>query len=140
MTEVNRPNSAGSWRSNSPNSPRILVPGENDNRKSVSNNKQTFSSLEQRADSDAPSLVVDRPRHRLSTRTRIPFASIDPTLDHLVPKLRTMVEDMCERKRLLGEVLHVVSATVQESRALVARSRGKPYVASRFGKSIIRDN
>jgi hypothetical protein len=70
----------------------------------------------------------------------IPFASIDPTLDHLVPKLRTMVEDMCERKRLLGEVLHVVSATVQESRALVARSRGKPYLASRFGKSTIRDN
>ena len=42
----------------------------------------------------------------------IPFASIDPTLDHLVPKLRTMVEDMSERKRLLGEVLHVVSAEV----------------------------
>jgi hypothetical protein len=70
----------------------------------------------------------------------IPFASIDPTLDHLVPKLRTMVEAMCERKRLLGEVLHVVSATVQESRALVARSRGKPYLASRFGRSTIRDN
>jgi hypothetical protein len=70
----------------------------------------------------------------------IPFASIDPTLDHLVPKLRTMVEDMSERKRLLGEVLHVVSATVQESRALVARSRGKPYLASRFGRSTIRDN
>ena len=70
----------------------------------------------------------------------IPFAGIDPTLDHLVPKLRTMVEAMCERKRLLGEVLHVVSATMQESRALVARSRGKPYLASRFGRSTIRDN
>jgi hypothetical protein len=57
----------------------------------------------------------------------IPFASIDPTLDHLVPKLRTMVEGMSERKRLLGEVLHV-------------RSRGKPYLASRFGRATIRDN
>jgi len=69
----------------------------------------------------------------------IPFASIDPTLDHVVPKLRTMVEAMSERKRLLSEVLHAVKGTVQESRALVARSRGKPYLASRFGRSTIRD-
>jgi hypothetical protein len=69
----------------------------------------------------------------------IPFASIDPTLDHLVPKLRTMVESMSERKRQLGEVVHAVEVTVQESRALVARSRGKPYLASQFGRSTIRD-
>jgi len=69
----------------------------------------------------------------------IPFASIDPTLDHVVPKLRTMVEVMFERKRLLSDVLHAVKVTVQESRALVARSRGKPYLASRFGRSTIRD-
>jgi len=69
----------------------------------------------------------------------IPFASIDPTLDHVVPTLRTMVEAMSERKRLLSDVLHAVKVTVQESRALVARSRGKPYLASRFGRSTIRD-
>ena len=69
----------------------------------------------------------------------IPFASIDPTLDHVVPKLRMMVETMSERKRLLSEVLHAVNVTVRESRALVARSRGKPYLASRFGRSTIRD-
>jgi len=69
----------------------------------------------------------------------IPFAGIDPTLDHVVPKLRTMVEGMSEQKRLLGEVLHAVKVTVQESRALVARSRGKPYLASQFGRLTIRD-
>ena len=69
----------------------------------------------------------------------IPFASIDPTLDHVVPTLRTMVEAMSERKRLLSDVLHAVKVTVQESRALVARSRGKPYLASQFGRSTIRD-
>ena len=69
----------------------------------------------------------------------IPFASIVPTLDHVVPTLRTMVEPMSERKRLLSDVLHAVKVTVQESRALVARSRGKPYLASRFGRSTIRD-
>ena len=54
----NRPNFARVRRPNSPSSARILVPGESDNRKSVSNEKQTFSCSEQRADSDAPSLTV----------------------------------------------------------------------------------
>ena len=50
-----------------------------------------------------------------------------------------MVEAMSERKRLLNDALHAVKVTVQESRALVARSRGKPYLASQFGRSTIRD-
>jgi hypothetical protein len=43
------------------------------------------------------------------------------------------------RARLLSDVIHNAEATIQESRALVARARGKPYLASRFGKSIVRD-
>src|SRR5262249_44204760 len=70
----------------------------------------------------------------------IPFAGIDPTLDHLVPKLRTMVEAMCERKGLPGKVVPVVTAPRQEPRLLVARPRAKPYLPSRFGRSTIRDN
>src|SRR6266550_5225035 len=54
----------------------------------------------------------------------IPFARVDPTLDHLTPKWRTAVEGIAERKRLLGDVINAVDATVQESRALVARARG----------------
>jgi hypothetical protein len=46
---------------------------------------------------------------------------------------------MAERKRVAAEMIHSVKATIQESRALVARARGKPYLASRFGKPIIRD-
>jgi hypothetical protein len=69
----------------------------------------------------------------------IPFASVDSSLDHLTPKFRTLVESMSERKRLLSDVVHTVKSTIQESRALVARARGKPYLASRFGKPIIRD-
>lgn len=69
----------------------------------------------------------------------IPFASVDPSLDHLAPKFRTMVESASERKRLLGDAIHMAKATIQESRALVARARGRPYLASRFGKAIIRD-
>jgi len=74
-----------------------------------------------------------------SRTCEIPFVSVDTSLDHLTPKLRTMVEGLSERKRLLGDAIHAVKTTIQESRALVARSRGKPYVASRHGKSVIRD-
>jgi hypothetical protein len=69
---------------------------------------------------------------------QIPFAAVDPTLNHLEPKFRTAVEDLSERRRQLSEALHAVNATVTESRALVARSRGKPYLASRFGRETIR--
>ena len=69
----------------------------------------------------------------------IPFARIDPTLDHLKPELRARVEALCDRRRSFNEMRHAVNATLQESRALVARSRGKPYLASQFGRSIIRN-
>lgn len=70
---------------------------------------------------------------------QIRFASIDPTLDHLTPEHRRMVETMSERKRSLSDACHALEETVQESWALVARSRGKPYLATRFGKTIIRN-
>ena len=69
----------------------------------------------------------------------IPFASVDPSLDHLAPDFRIMVESALEHRRRLSDVIHTVKETVRESRALVARARGKPYLASRFGKAIIRD-
>jgi len=70
---------------------------------------------------------------------QIPFARVDTSLDHLTPGCRDLVEAMAERKRVTAEVIHSVKATIQESRALVARARGKPYLASRLGKPIIRD-
>src|SRR5262249_47965801 len=70
----------------------------------------------------------------------IPFAGIDPTLDHLVPKLRTMVEAMCEHKGWLGEVRPVLSPTMEKPGLGGAPPRGKPYLASRFGRSTSRDN
>ncbi|MGB8632956.1 MAG: hypothetical protein WCD69_26870 [Xanthobacteraceae bacterium] len=69
----------------------------------------------------------------------IPFASVDPTLDHLRSEARATVEAISERKRSLSEVFHAVNITITESCALVARSRGRPYLASRFGKATIRD-
>ncbi len=68
----------------------------------------------------------------------LPFARIDPTLDHLVPEMRTTVEGMCDRYRSLREAMAAARVTVRESRALVALSRGRPYLATELGERTIR--
>ena len=69
---------------------------------------------------------------------QIPFARLDETLDHLDLQLRRKIEDWCDRRRSLLEACSAASATVRESRALVARSRGKPYLAADRGQQVIR--
>jgi hypothetical protein len=69
----------------------------------------------------------------------IPFARLDETLDHLSPHWRNNVEDLCNRSRVLQETCNAARITMRESRALVARSRGKPYLATEGGRAIIRD-
>ena len=68
----------------------------------------------------------------------IPFAGLDRTLDHLGPELRTMVAELSDRVRSLKEVVGAARITVRESRALVARSRGRPYLATHSGERTIR--
>jgi hypothetical protein len=68
----------------------------------------------------------------------MPFARFDETLDHLSPKGRETVVDLCDRCRSLEEVMSTAVVTMRESRALVARSRGKPYLAAAFGQRTIR--
>jgi hypothetical protein len=70
----------------------------------------------------------------------IPFAHLDRTLDHLGPTLRTSVEHWCDALRDFKQQLSAARATVRESRALVARSRGKPYLATERGEPIIRES
>lgn len=68
----------------------------------------------------------------------IPFAGIDPTLDHLHPALRTAVERSCDTVRSFREAMSAARTTMRESRALVARSRGKLYLATEAGQPTIR--
>src|SRR5262249_50165342 len=58
----------------------------------------------------------------------VPFASMDPPLTHLSPVLRSTVERWCDTVRNFRETMSAARVTVRESRALVARSRGKPYL------------
>jgi hypothetical protein len=70
---------------------------------------------------------------------KIPFANLDRTLDHLMPDLQSMVADLSDLVRSLREVVAAASVTMRGSRALVARSRGRPYLAAQSGKRTIRD-
>jgi hypothetical protein len=67
------------------------------------------------------------------------FATVDPTLDHLRRESRAMVESTSEKKRALKDVIHDVGLTVRESRALLARSSGRPHLISDNGEIIIRN-
>jgi hypothetical protein len=70
----------------------------------------------------------------------IPFASVDQTLDHLRPDYRAAVEQCAQRIRSLKDVYYDATVTQRESQSLVARSRGKPYLAADRGRKIIRDH
>ncbi len=69
----------------------------------------------------------------------IPFVRVDQTLDHLDAQTREMVERGASQIRSIKETRNTARTTVREARSLVARSRGKPYLAADCGKKIIRD-
>ncbi len=68
------------------------------------------------------------------------FVSVDHTLDHLRPDYRKTVELISGQRRSLKDVWEQTKITEREAKALVARSRGRPYLAADRGKKIIRDS
>lgn len=66
------------------------------------------------------------------------FATIDPTLAHLSSQSRASVERAAGIKRRHRDALAAIRVTWRESKALVARSRGKPYLATERGEPTIR--
>lgn len=66
------------------------------------------------------------------------FASVDPTLDHLPRELRALVESVSEKTGALKDVLYACELSLRESRSLLARSRGKPYLIAENGEVTIR--
>ncbi len=65
---------------------------------------------------------------------------VDPTLNHLTSEQRELVEHNSRLLRSLRNAVHAASLTGREARSLVARSRGKPYLAADRGRKVIRDN
>jgi hypothetical protein len=70
----------------------------------------------------------------------IPFARLDETLDHLNAQMRDAVEHSARQIRSIKDTYQTAKLTVGEARSLVARSRGKPYLAADRGRKVIRDD
>ncbi len=81
---------------------------------------------------------LDVYENRLERVFEVPFAALDPSLDHLRPELRRIVEWVCDVRRSSRETVYAARATIREARALVARSRGEPYLAVIAGEQTIR--
>src|SRR5262245_13245804 len=66
----------------------------------------------------------------------VPFAAVDSTIDHLCPTTRRLVERLCRNTRELAEAVFEARLAVLKSKAIRARSNGKPYLAAHFGRRI----
>lgn len=83
--------------------------------------------------------IVENQTHESGENvSELTFAAVDPTLDHFVPELRAMLHRVCDSYRSWKEAAHAAKITMRESRALIAQSRGKPYLATIAGQRTIR--
>ena len=69
----------------------------------------------------------------------VAFVDLDRTLKHLRPDTRKRIEQFCRQRTRYSVAMHEAELTLQESKALLARSRGKPHLVTVGGKKIIRD-
>jgi hypothetical protein len=66
----------------------------------------------------------------------LPFAQVDPSLDHLDRGLRELIERLSEARRRLGETIFRSEALALHFRASDARRMGKPYLAAHRGQRV----
>ena len=68
---------------------------------------------------------------------QLPFATVDQTLDHLTAATRKWIEQRCEKRLALQEEIERARIGCRRSRALIDRSRGKPYLCTdRWGERV----
>ncbi len=64
------------------------------------------------------------------------FAKMDPTLADLDTRFRGTIEQLSSSLAGLNEAIREAKATVRQSRALMARAAGKPYLAAIAGRRV----
>jgi hypothetical protein len=64
------------------------------------------------------------------------FASVDDSIDHLSPELRSSVEELCAKSSSLCETIRAIRLTVAQVRGTIARSEGALYVATINGVAV----
>ena len=66
----------------------------------------------------------------------VPFMAVDTTMAPLASETKRLVERACQNRRELGEAIFEARLAVLRSKAIRARSNGKPYLASQFGRRL----
>ena len=69
-------------------------------------------------------------------RGELLFASVDPTLAHLEPRLRATIEKACRAHAELLQTVNELDAAIMESRALLSAPRRGPYLATLGGRQV----
>jgi hypothetical protein len=67
----------------------------------------------------------------------IPLITLDQTLSHLSPLRKKAMEELSHRCYALREAIAQARAVQAQARALVAKSRGRPYLAVEDGDGIL---
>jgi hypothetical protein len=72
-----------------------------------------------------------------NTLFEVPFIGLDGTLSHLSPALKTAMEELSQRCYALREAIAQTRAVQIQARAVVAKSRGRPYLAADDGEEVV---
>lgn len=56
------------------------------------------------------------------------FASVDNTINHLAPELRSSVETVCYQAASLADTIRAVRTSIIAAKATLARANGKPHL------------
>jgi hypothetical protein len=67
----------------------------------------------------------------------LPFVAVDETIRHLNPDNRRLIQQTCEKRLALAEVMFASRIGVMRARAVIARSRARPYLAAHNGHSLM---
>src|SRR5262245_28307168 len=67
----------------------------------------------------------------------IAFISEDRTLRHLEASTKRAMEELSKRRCALSEGIHASRTVQRQAKAVVAKSRGKPYLAADSGEAIL---
>jgi hypothetical protein len=64
------------------------------------------------------------------------FASVDDSIRHLTPELRSSVENLCAKSASLSEAINAIKLTLTQVKGTIARSERAPYVAAINGVAV----
>jgi len=64
------------------------------------------------------------------------FATIDDSMSHLTPQLRSSLEHLCASSADFAETIHALRITLLEVRATMARAEGALHLAAVNGRAL----